>query len=332
MAEATDEPRLSPELRAEDEAIRQSNVRDVAKGLPPQDTPPGFDEFNAGNFFDPLAGGMPAFSEPEAPWWAVTDDESPYYDLYNPGGVSEASSVVGVVPGASIGMTTNVFDTTTRGSGHPGDSARFGGERPYDVDPMKPQSLRSVHEQYWRMSPKQRAEWQQRMYDAGFLKEEPPVWGQPDPRGTDFAGWAEMAKMAARLNIPMLELANQMAGAGMGDSLRGSDPARRRPDITLTNAADARRMAEAIGVELMGRAPTDEEKARAVARLHALERSGGNRRADAAVDPDGGAVVEGTVSAQTAIEDALEADNPEEVRGHDTAEQFASFLGMLGGQ
>ncbi len=216
-----------------------------------------------------------------------------------------------------------VFDVRSQGSGHPGDSDRFLSP----VDPMRPVMIRTATEQYWKMDARQRGWWQQKMYEAGFIPE-PPAWGRPDPTGRDFAGWNDLAKMAARMQVPMSELLDQIISQRTEDVDAG--PARRVRDIQLTNSADAARMADAIAVELMGRAPTDEERQRAISRLHALERSGGARAQSADASETGGATYEGTVSSQTAIADALEAEAPEEVRAHDTADQFANLLSMLG--
>lgn len=309
MATPSDDPtgpRLSPSQRGAPEPRQQPGVGVTGVGAGTT-APPAWS--GMGGTFDPMAGAGPVYGMDDTPPWAVPDAQAPAYDLYTSGGLSEAAS-------------SNRVDLTARGHERP----RFGSNYSQDT-------IRTVAAKFWEMDTDQRASWQKRMYDAGFLAEEPPSWGQPDPRGQDFSAWLNMAKTAARLRIPMDELADQLAESGAGDALRGGSggPQRRRPDIPLTSRVDAKRIAEAVGVELMGRAPTSAETKRAISRLHALEKGAGQRQGDAYMSDEGGATYESGPSAQAAIEADLERQNPEEVRAHDTVEQFAGFLQILGG-
>lgn len=314
MAEADEKETGLPRLS---EDVRGTDAQQPGVGVPGL-APPSYNDFNAGNPFAP-GGDVAAMMESEAPpWWAISDDEAPRYDLFLGGGLSEAASSERTAPGEDIGMTTPV------GEPNPGT----GGISSRPVDPTLPQSIYSLGVQYWEMDPSTRAVWQQRMIDAGFLGEDAVVaWGRPNPDNSDYQAWLSLAKASARLSVPMSELVGDMAAHRVPDE---GEKGPRRSDTVLTNPADIRRIAEAVGVELMGRAPDDGEVARAISAVHGSERSAGQAAGDASQIEGGGSTRTAAASPQTAVADAIEAAAPEEVRAHDTANAFADFLSMLG--
>ena len=195
-------------------------------------------------------------------------------------------------------------------------------------------TLRAARDWWWNIDERQRAVWQRKLWAAGYMKDEPAAWGKLDPFGRDFKAWENAVNNAARLETPVDILLEDLINQDARESLYGSGSGsggRRRPDIQLMGSGDASRLADEVGLELMGRELSREEKNRVIERLHAVQRSQQSAAIDVSATEAGGGTLTTPDSPRTVIESAIESDNPVEVKGKEQVDAFARFNQFFGG-
>lgn len=100
--------------------------------------------------------------------------------------------------------------------------------------------------------------------------------------------------------------------------------------VTLSDPAGLRTALDDIGVRLLGRTPTNSEKAGIVAYIHELQRTTQGKQRDAILaDQPRPETTEVDVQAQ--MEEQLKARHPVEVGAHDVAGEYALFTRLLSG-
>lgn len=193
-------------------------------------------------------------------------------------------------------------------------------------------TLRAARDWWWNINEHQRASWQRMLWAAGYMKDEPPVWGKVDPFGRDFKAWESAINNAARLDTPVDILLEELISQDARSSIfgDGSGEGRRRPDIRLTGRGDARKMAEQVAQEVLGRNLSAEEMERVVQRLHSVESSQQGKAIDVS-QGDGGGTFTSPDSARTVIESSVEGVAPVEAKGKDQVDAFAKFMTFFGG-
>jgi len=194
-------------------------------------------------------------------------------------------------------------------------------------------TVRDLLPQYWQMPKATRSRWQQLLYEAGFLAEQPIEWGEIDPSRNDYEAWKDAVRYAAMKDVPLIDVLRGLADADAGDQLRagGAGTPIRRPPIQLMSPEDAAALADDIGSQLLGRRLTDEEKQQVVTTLHSQQRSQQSARADVMVRDEGGGEYVEPTTPQTVIEGSIRDQRPTEAKAKDVADQFAQFLGLIGG-
>lgn len=186
----------------------------------------------------------------------------------------------------------------------------------------------SVKKQYADMSPAQRAQVQQQLYDVG-LYDSPYYTGKQTVRKGQYdidtiqalTRATALAEGAGSLDMVLSQRA---------DLSQLAEKRERQPlTVHLTNPEDIKALGNQVAVQVVGRKLTDAELNKLVATRHTQERSA-QQTAYAQADASGGTVTDPATS-QGALESEIRSMAPVEAGAHDIATQFSNFLSILGG-
>lgn len=185
-----------------------------------------------------------------------------------------------------------------------------------------------------------RATYQQKLWLAGFLSEQPTGKGNPYPSNKDWAAWTNLVDLAGKTGYGINELLDKLVGERGQDTLDdaaggGGQRQGLAQTVKVSNPADLRKIADDVAQQTFERKATDEEKQLIVAAVQAAQRApqeAVNAAQRAARDgADQTVNITEPASPDVAAENILRQRNPVEAGGMDLFGAYSDLANTLFG-